>query len=111
MSWPIGRDEKGYSVGEIGRELQRRIDAGESVMKLGSELMEWVLDIGEQCTTSPNRCLVEIPDTFAVARWRRDAGTAEIARCILGTLKYEPHARDLTALRQALDAIAGREDE
>jgi hypothetical protein len=52
-----------------------------------------------------NRHLVEVPDTFAIARWPRDADVATIARCILGTLKYEPHAADLTALRRALEGL------
>jgi len=39
-----------------------------------------------------NRHLVEVPDTFAIARWPRDADVATIARCILGTLKYEPRS-------------------
>ena len=30
----------------------------------------------------------------------------EIARCILGTLKYEPHTADTAMLRRALDIIA-----
>ena len=51
------------------------------------------------------RHLVEIPDRFAVARWSRDADVAEIARCILGTLKYEPHAADVTVLRCALESV------
>ena len=50
------------------------------------------------------RHLVEIPDRFAVARWSRDADVATIARCILGTLKYEPHAADVTVLRRASKA-------
>jgi hypothetical protein len=54
---------------------------------------------------SPNRHLVEVPDRFAVARWSRDADVATIARCILGTLKYEPHAADTTALRHALEGV------
>jgi len=54
---------------------------------------------------SPNRHLVEVPDTFAIARWRRDADVATIARCILGTLKYEPHTADTTALRRALEGV------
>src|SRR5262245_53249974 len=53
----------------------------------------------------PNRHLVEVPDSFAVARWSRDADVATIARCILGTLKYEPHAVDTTVLRQALEGV------
>jgi hypothetical protein len=53
----------------------------------------------------PNRFLVEIPHGFAVARWSRDADVATIARCILGTLKYEPHAVDTTVLRRALEGV------
>ena len=52
-----------------------------------------------------NRHLVEVPDTFAIARWPRDADVATIARCILGTLKYEPHTADATALRRALESV------
>ena len=58
---------------------------------------------------SPNRHLVEVPDTFAVARWSRDADVATIARCILGTLKYEPHTADVTVLRQALEGVIKHE--
>jgi hypothetical protein len=54
-----------------------------------------------------NRHLVEIPNTFAIARWSRNAASAEIARCVLGTLKYEPHSADLTALKRALENVAG----
>jgi hypothetical protein len=53
----------------------------------------------------PNRHLVEVPDNFAVARWSRDADVPTIARCILGTLKYEPHTADTTVLRQALEGV------
>src|SRR5215467_1273691 len=49
------------------------------------------------------RHVVEVPDTFAIARWPRNAGGAAIARCILGTLKYEPHTADLTALKDVLE--------
>jgi hypothetical protein len=56
-----------------------------------------------------NRHVVEVPDTFAIARWRRDDNAATIARCILGTLKYEPHGTDTTALRRALEAVIERE--
>ena len=55
--------------------------------------------------TDTNRHLVEVPDTFAIARWPRDADVATIARCILGTLKYEPHAADTAALRRALESV------
>jgi hypothetical protein len=56
-----------------------------------------------------NRHLVEVPDTFAIARWPRDADVATIARCILGTLKYEPHTADITLLRQALEGVIKHE--
>ena len=42
---------------------------------------------------------------FATARWSRDADIVTIARCILGTLKYEPHTCDVTALRQVLEGV------
>jgi hypothetical protein len=58
---------------------------------------------------SPNRHLVEVPDTFGIARWRRAADVATIARCILGTLKYEPHTADTTALRRALERVIEHE--
>jgi hypothetical protein len=57
----------------------------------------------------PNRHLVEVPDRFAVARWPRDADVPTIARCILGTLKYEPHTADTTVLRQALEGVINHE--
>src|SRR5262249_40372783 len=52
-----------------------------------------------------NRHVVEVPDSFAIARWLRDADVPTIARCILGTLKYEPHAAETTVLRQALEGV------
>jgi hypothetical protein len=51
------------------------------------------------------RHVVEVPDTFAIARWRRDADVTTICRCILGTLKYEPHTADTKALRRALEGV------
>src|SRR5262249_48964834 len=54
-----------------------------------------------------NRHVVEVPDTFVIARWRRDANVGTIARCILGTLKYEPHTADTTVLRRALEGVIG----
>ena len=56
----------------------------------------------EHTFADTNRQLVEVPDSFAIARWSRDADVTTIARCILGTLKYEPHIADITVLRQAL---------
>ena len=52
-----------------------------------------------------NRHVVEVPDTFAIARWWRDDDSATIARCMLATLKYEPHDADLTALKSALEKV------
>jgi hypothetical protein len=52
-----------------------------------------------------NRHVVEVPDTFAIARWPRNADEVTIARCILGTLKYEPHTADTTALKRALESV------
>ena len=45
----------------------------------------------------PNRHVVEVPHRFA------------IARCILGTLKYEPHSADTTALPRALERVIEHE--
>ena len=59
---------------------------------------------GKRRAVSQHRHLVEVPDRFALARWSRDADLATIARCILATLKYEPHIVDTTALRRALKA-------
>jgi hypothetical protein len=42
---------------------------------------------------------------FAIAQWRRDADVATIARCILGTLKFEPHTADTTLLKRALESV------
>jgi hypothetical protein len=67
-------------------------------------------DAGEQpvdpyAAPNKNRHYVETPDTFAIARWPRDADVSTICRCILGTLKYEPHAADVTGLRRALESV------
>src|SRR5215831_16670714 len=59
----------------------------------------------EHTFADTNRHLVEIPASFAIARWPRDADVATICRCILGTLKYEPHAADTTVLRRALEDV------
>jgi hypothetical protein len=50
-----------------------------------------------------------VPDSFAVARWPCDADVATICRCILGTLKYEPHTAHTTALRRALERVIDQE--
>jgi hypothetical protein len=52
-----------------------------------------------------NRHLVEVPDSFAIARWSREADVATICRCILATLKYEPHAADTAMLCRALEGV------
>jgi hypothetical protein len=59
----------------------------------------------EHTFTDTNRHLVEVPDSFAVARWSRNADVVTICRCILGTLKYEPHAVDTAVLRRALEGV------
>ena len=56
-----------------------------------------------------NRHLVEVPDSFAIARWPRDADFPTIARCILGTLKSEPHTADITPLQRALESLIEHE--
>ena len=65
----------------------------------------------EHTFANTNRHLVEVPDSFAIARWSREADIGEIARCILGTLKYEPHAVDTTVLRDALEGVIERAKE
>jgi hypothetical protein len=60
---------------------------------------------GEHKFKDTNRHAVEVPDSFAIARWPRDADVDTICRCILGTLKYEPHTADTTALRRALEGV------
>jgi len=62
-------------------------------------------EVVEQFYDRSIRYLIEIPDRFAIARWPRDADVVTIARCILGTLKYEPHTADTTALRHALESL------
>ena len=93
---------------EVARQVKRHIDAGEDADTLAKELLAWLLEVADQPMPNPNRCLVEIPDTFAVARWPRDAEVAEIARCILRTLKYEPHTADTAMLRRALEGVIER---
>jgi hypothetical protein len=71
------------------------------------------MDASEQpvdpyAATNRNRHYVETPDTFALARWPRDADVSTICRCILGTLKYEPHVCDTTVLRRALEGVIER---
>jgi len=63
----------------------------------------------EYAPPNKNRCVVEVPDKFAIVRWPRDADVATIARCILGTLKYEPHTANTAALRQALEGVIEQE--
>jgi hypothetical protein len=68
----------------------------------------------EHTFADTNRHLVEVPDSFAVARWSRDADIATIARCILATLKYEPHTADTSVLRRVLEGViegTQREDD
>ena len=92
------------AVREVGCELKRQVDAGQDIDIL--PLIEWVIEAASKTATETNRHLVELPDRFAVARWSRDADEATIARCILATLKFEPHASDTARLRQALESVA-----
>src|SRR5262245_10015342 len=59
----------------------------------------------------PNRHFVELPDSHAIARWPRSADVPTIVRCILGTLKYEPHTNDTTTLQDALRALLERSEK
>jgi hypothetical protein len=63
----------------------------------------------EYAPPNKNRFVVEVPDKFATARWSRDADIVTIARCMLATLKYEPHTCDVTALRQVLEGVIKQE--
>jgi hypothetical protein len=83
--------EKGLTVAQV---FERRM-----------ALREQYQEIEPPEVRTPERYLIEVPDKFAVARWPPDADVATIARCILGTLKYEPHAADITALRRALEGL------
>ena len=91
------------SLWEVARQVKCQMDAGEDADTLAKELLAWLLEVADQPMPNPNRCLVEIPDTFAVARWPRDAEVAKIARCIWEPLKHEPHTAD-TMLRRALES-------
>jgi len=77
--------------------------------RFAEQLQTRALVFFELTAAKPTRHLVEVPDTFAVARWPRDADVATIARCILGTLKYEPHGADTTPLRRALESVIDHE--
>jgi hypothetical protein len=59
----------------------------------------------EYAPPNKNRFVVEVPDKFATARWSRDADIVTIARCMLATLKYEPHAADTVVLRRVLEGV------
>jgi hypothetical protein len=85
----------------------------EAIMSMPTIQEAMDTDAGEQpvdpyAAPNKNRHYVETPDTFAIARWPRDADVSTICRCILGTLKYEPHAADVTGLRRALEGMIER---
>jgi|SRR5262244_2412646 len=63
------------------------------------------LNAREYAFVDTNRHLVEVPDSFAVARWSRYADVPTTARCILATLRYEPHTTDTSLLRRALEGV------
>jgi hypothetical protein len=100
-----------------GADVDRRVVL-RSPAAVGAIMSVPVMDASEQPELGPeyeppnkNRTYVEVPDVFAVARWRRDADVGTICRCILGTLKYEPHAADVTPLRRALEGVIDEERE
>lgn len=62
-------------------------------------------NVVEQVYDKSVRYIIEVPDKFAIARWPRDGDVATIARCILGTVKYEPHGSDVTPLKRALERL------
>ena len=66
------------SLWEVARQVKCQMDAGEDADTLAKELLAWLLEVADQPMPNPNRCLVEIPDTFAVAHWPRDAEVAKI---------------------------------
>ena len=67
------------SLWEVARQVKCQIDAGEDADTLAKELLAWLLEVADQPMPNPNRCLVEIPDTFAVAHWPRDAEVSRSA--------------------------------
>jgi len=87
------------------RELVKRPDAPELFAEALKQDARSPTSNTEHVFKDTNRHLVEVPDSFAIARWPRDADIATIARCILGTLKYEPHTADTTPLRRALENL------
>jgi hypothetical protein len=89
------------NIGERGVEFRERNRDGSVSRSSMSNTEHQFADL--------NRHLVEVPDSFAIARWPRDADVPTIARCILATLKYEPHAADTTALRHALEGVIEHE--
>ena len=76
-----------------------------------ADFAEAISRLSAEDGSEPNRHVIEVPDKFAIARWSREADIGEIARCILGTLKYEPHAVDTTVLRDALEGVIERAKE
>jgi hypothetical protein len=95
MSFTAARNRRHNTTGERERERERESKMGNFRTDAASE--------HEYKDT--NRHVVEVPDSFAIARWSRDADAKTIARCILATLKYEPHTADITMLRRALEAV------
>jgi len=119
--WRAKNGNEHEAIGIIQTNLKQTLcsfDSPEQAEDVAHELLrvaaQWRLSSGrasEHTFGDTNRHVVEVPDTFAIARWRRDASVAEIARCILGTLKYEPHTADVTALRHALESLIETESK
>jgi hypothetical protein len=90
------------TLGYLKSDYSSENDADRSYLM--AAVMNVVADLRRAREAEPSRYLVEIPDTYAVARWPRSADVPTIVRCILGTLEYEPHTSDLRPLQNALRA-------
>jgi len=101
------RDLTDWQLDRLLEQNADRADIDPAEIDLLRKEQAWRREAASEHTfADTNRHLVEVPDSFAVARWSSKADVATIARCILGTLKYEPHTcDDLTALRQVLEGV------
>src|SRR5262249_32927259 len=108
----LSRSLDGKAPHPAGPAVDRRVvlqptGQTEAVMSMPAE--QEVMEIQGHPTCGPGqRFLGQVPARFAVARGPRDADVSTTCRCILGTLKYEPHAADVTGLRRALEGVIER---
>jgi hypothetical protein len=94
------------ALDEIIAELRGR--PGLDLDRFAEQVQTRAMLLFDLTAVKPTRHLVEVTDRFAVARWSRNADVGTICRCILGTLKYEPHSADVTPLRRALEDLIAR---